>query len=234
MMTLSNVVDDLFASPVPLYFAPMPMKPKHSVGPKLQESDTEYTMMMSLPGLRPSDLQLTFEDNYLCIRGESTVGEQRYTASHQLRVPHDVDTEAARATAENGIVTIHLPKRTPATHLIPVADKADALGQGAETDYLLRFVVPGIRPSELKLSCTDGVLSVEGGSKTEGRELHVSQRKRLPEDADVGAATAAAEHGILTIRLPRRAEAKEKESAARRVPVNDKPLTQEPAQPAAA
>jgi HSP20 family protein len=89
----------------------------------------------------------------------------------------------------------------------------------------LRMEVPGLRPEDLTVDVRDGVLTVEGVRNTDAPEgyrswrrerggYRLARRVRLADGLDVDAAEAKLEHGILTIRLPKRPEVQ-----PRRIPV---------------
>ncbi|KAL1526137.1 hypothetical protein AB1Y20_014865 [Prymnesium parvum] len=168
------------------------------------ETEHEYTLSLALPGMSPADLKLAVEDGMLTISGATTAGTQKYTASHRVRLPHDADAALAKAAAENGILSITLPKRQKVTHEIKVGSSNDELPKAGDDDYVLTQPFPGVRPTEFKLVCEDDVLSIAVETNTTQHATRTLKRMRLPGDADVSAAAAAAEYGILTIIFPRR------------------------------
>ncbi|KAL1515125.1 hypothetical protein AB1Y20_004187 [Prymnesium parvum] len=109
----------------------------------------------------------------------------------------------AQAAAENGILSITLPKRPKQTHEITVASSTDELPQNDEDSYVLNHPFPGVRPSEFKVVCEDGVLSIAVETNTAHHATRSWKRMRLPVDANVPAAAAAAVNGILTIIIPK-------------------------------
>ncbi|KAL1510950.1 hypothetical protein AB1Y20_005777 [Prymnesium parvum] len=168
------------------------------------ETEHEYTLSLALPGVSPADLKLAVEDGMLTISGATTTGTQKYTASHRVRLPHDADPALAKAAAENGILSITLPKRQKVTHEIKVGSSNDELPKAGDDDYVVTHPFPGVRPTEFKLVCEDDVLSIAVETNTTQHATRTLKRMRLPVDADVSAAAAAAEYGILTIIFPRR------------------------------
>ena len=76
----------------------------------------------SLPGVNPSDLNVTIENDVLTIRGH-TAGEnerqegnylmrERHTGSfhRSLRLPDTLDVEKAQTTYDHGVLTVAFPK----------------------------------------------------------------------------------------------------------------------------
>lgn len=84
----------------------------------IQEADESYVVDITVPGVRPEDIELTLTARNLVIRGERTAPEGRYfrqermTGAFQrllnLNVP--VDREKVTAKAVDGILRITLPK----------------------------------------------------------------------------------------------------------------------------
>jgi len=85
--------------------------------------------------------------------------------------------------------------------------------------YVVKVEVPGIAPDQLAIEGNGRTLTISGtrdvaapkGGAFHRRERGAGQFSRslqLPEDLDVGAAQASCKHGVLTIRIPKREEAK--------------------------
>lgn len=87
----------------------------------VQEGDN-IVVHASLPGVNPSDLNVTIENDVLTIRGH-TAGDserqegnylmrERHTGSfhRSLRLPDTLDVEKAQTTYDQGVLTIAFPK----------------------------------------------------------------------------------------------------------------------------
>ena len=86
------------------------------------ENDDEYVVKASIPGVNPDDLEITFNDRTLTIKGQAKGDEekkdQRYhlrerwsgTFTRSITLPARIKTEAIQASSENGILTLRLPK----------------------------------------------------------------------------------------------------------------------------
>ena len=86
------------------------------------ENENEYVVKASIPGVNPDDLDITFNDRILTIKGESKGEEEKKEQRYHLRerwsgnftrsisLPSRVKTDEIRANCENGILTLHLPK----------------------------------------------------------------------------------------------------------------------------
>ncbi|MFN8485638.1 MAG: Hsp20/alpha crystallin family protein [Anaerolineae bacterium] len=92
---------------------------------------------------------------------------------------------------------------------LDVCETADA--------YLIKVDVPGVRESDLRLDFADNVLKLVGERRrpyeANSTRMHRIEREygaferrvRLPEDIDPGAVEATLEHGVLSIRIGKRA-----------------------------
>lgn len=88
------------------------------------ETENDIKVYAEMPGLTPADIQLDIENNVLTIAGEkheerkegddkSTwhLTERRYGHfSRSFVLPRDVDQDGIRASFENGILTVVIPK----------------------------------------------------------------------------------------------------------------------------
>jgi HSP20 family protein len=90
---------------------------------------------------------------------------------------------------------------------------------GDEHHVVVRMEVPGVAAEAIEIKTQGRTLTVSGKrelSIPEGASLHRCERGRgefsrsieLPADLDLGRAEATCKHGLLTIRIPRREEAK--------------------------
>lgn len=86
------------------------------------ETEDDFVVKASLPGINPDDLEITYNNNVLTIKGEvkeeKDVDEQRYhlrerrygSFSRSISLPTTVKPEAIEASYEAGVLTLHLPK----------------------------------------------------------------------------------------------------------------------------
>jgi len=84
------------------------------------ETDKEYRVTAELPGLEEKDIDLTFQDGVLTLKGEKKVEHEGEGALHSERfygcfqrslpVGSDVDESKVNASFRNGVLTIVLPK----------------------------------------------------------------------------------------------------------------------------
>lgn len=88
----------------------------------MYETDDSLVVSAAVPGLKPEDVDITISGNTLSIKGEFQAEEEgergnvhfqerRYGKFQRtVTLPSAVDTEAADATFENGVVKVTLPK----------------------------------------------------------------------------------------------------------------------------
>ena len=120
MMTLRSTLDRLFEEPLALSRAFTPAR--WSLALDIAETDEEYIVKASIPGVKPEDLDITLSDNVLTIQGEFKREDEVEEAKYHLRerlsgrfsrsvtLPTAVNADAVDAVYENGVLTLHLPK----------------------------------------------------------------------------------------------------------------------------
>lgn len=89
----------------------------------LSETDDAYLIEVDVPGLKQDDIQLEVEGEIVTIKGERKEdveqNEDRYhrverhygAFRRSIRIPGVFDSDAAKATFENGVLSVTLPKR---------------------------------------------------------------------------------------------------------------------------
>jgi HSP20 family protein len=86
------------------------------------ENENEYVVKASLPGINPDDLEITYTNNTLTIKGELHeekeleearyhMRERRYGAfARSITLPAGVESDRIEANYEAGVLRLHLPK----------------------------------------------------------------------------------------------------------------------------
>jgi HSP20 family protein len=114
----------------------------------LSETDNEFVIKASLPGVKPEEVQVTVKGDTLTIRGETKAEEEKKGQHWYLRerrfgafqrsvsLGSPVDADRATAHHEHGVLTLTLPKVEEARpKQIKVGSGAKVTdGQGAEKD----------------------------------------------------------------------------------------------------
>lgn len=89
------------------------------------ENDNEFVVKADVAGIDPDNIEITYTDNNLSIKGEIEtereeegeegryhLRERRYgTFSRTISMPGTVDVESIQAETKNGVLKIHLPKK---------------------------------------------------------------------------------------------------------------------------
>jgi len=108
----------------------------------ISETEDEYVVEASLPGIKPEDVQITVHGDTLTIRGETKAEEEKKGQAWHLRerrfgsfqrsvaLATPVDSDKAQAHFENGVLTLRLPKAEQAKpRQIKVGGAASGQGQ---------------------------------------------------------------------------------------------------------
>ncbi|MBI4319851.1 MAG: Hsp20/alpha crystallin family protein [Chloroflexi bacterium] len=122
MMSLHGAMDRLFEQSFvwPRFW----IHPSESLYVPLDvyQTDDAVTVKAALPGVRPEDIDVTFQSGCLTIKGETRYDEEakredyyfqerRYGSfCRQIELPATVAPEKAEAVFENGVLTLTLPK----------------------------------------------------------------------------------------------------------------------------
>jgi len=121
MMTLRSAMDRLFDS---AYIGPnLVWQPEGlSLAVDVIENTDEFVVKASLPGINPDDLEVSYNNNVLTIKGEVKeeidteetrfhLRERRFGSfSRSFSLPSHVNADEIKATYEQGILTLTLPK----------------------------------------------------------------------------------------------------------------------------
>lgn len=92
--------------------------------------------------------------------------------------------------------------------------------------YLVRLEAPGVEPDQFGVEANGRTLTISGNRASkavEGMSFHRREREcgsfsrslQLPEDVDTSGAEASYKHGVLTVRVPKRAEARPRQITVR-------------------
>merc|ERR1719198_1523171 len=192
---------------------------------RVRETEDTYTVTASLPGVKAADVALDLKGSVLTL-----AAEQRKTSSgttlkyHQtLNLPVDASADQATATHEDGLLTVTVPKAADKSIPIsPITTDAEAEQADEQPDaYVLSIAAPGVKAADVSIKVSKaGVLTASGETKKTARRSSSLHRKvRLPAGFDVDGASATHEDGLLTIVLPKAAEAEAAEDKTVRIPL---------------
>ena len=121
MMTLRNAMDQLFNS---AFVGPDFVWQPETLGVAMDvvENPDAFIVKASLPGIKPDELEITYANNVLTIKGETKEEKETEDARYHLRerrygsiarsisLPSNVKADQIQADYEQGVLTLTLPK----------------------------------------------------------------------------------------------------------------------------
>jgi HSP20 family protein len=78
-----------------------------ALGVEISRTDDGYTVEIPVPGFRPEQIEVIFQDDLLVISGK---GERR-SFTRQLALPEETDPDGISANCDYGMLTLTLPRR---------------------------------------------------------------------------------------------------------------------------
>jgi HSP20 family protein len=84
----------------------------------VREEDAAYVISAVVPGMKAEDISIQILEDVVTLEGARQVEQDGYlmrelpygTFRRSLRLPVEVDGEAAEASVENGVLTLRIPK----------------------------------------------------------------------------------------------------------------------------
>jgi HSP20 family protein len=83
---------------------------------ELFETGDGYAVRLELPGVSKDKIDVQVDQDVLTIKvseksGDAEGSDQQYSRyERSIRLPREVDASAIKASSENGLLTVHLPK----------------------------------------------------------------------------------------------------------------------------
>jgi HSP20 family protein len=120
MLNLRRTVDRLFDNVAPDRDWAQPTL--WGLAVDMVENKDGFVVKASIPGINPDDLDVSYSDDTLTIKGEikedSTVKEDQYhlrerrygSFMRSITLPTKIKGDAIEASYQNGVLTLHLPK----------------------------------------------------------------------------------------------------------------------------
>jgi HSP20 family protein len=117
-----NWMDRFFEDPFFDLQAPWETTSDLGLALDVSETEDEYLVKASVPGIDPDDLDISITNNMLTIQGEKKAEEEREGEQYHIRerrygrftrtisLPSAVNEEAIEANYEDGVLTLHMPK----------------------------------------------------------------------------------------------------------------------------
>ncbi len=118
--TMRNMMDRLFDRTLETQGWSQPMS--WDLALDVAENQDGFLVKASIPGINPGDLEITYTDNVLTIKGQTQedkeinedqyhLRERRYgTFSRSVTLPSKVKSDAIEASYDAGVLTLKLPK----------------------------------------------------------------------------------------------------------------------------
>jgi len=99
----------------------MPERLMHTLPLDIRQSDDAFEIVASVPGFTPEDVDITFDENVLTIRGTHREDEimkgtyvrrerQPHSVYRQVGLPAEVKTDEITAGFDNGVLTVTVPR----------------------------------------------------------------------------------------------------------------------------
>jgi HSP20 family protein len=122
--TQRNLIDTLFGDDF-FNFGSTAVIDDYSVRTNVSTTDEEYRIDVVAPGLSKEDLTVKVENDQLCISydNENTDKTERVyyrSFSRVWKLPTDVAATSVRADYKQGILSVFVPRETPATTSITI------------------------------------------------------------------------------------------------------------------
>ncbi len=108
----------------PLHGDPLPSR----IAVEVSENEQAYTVQAELPGVNKDDIHIDIDGNVVTMRaeikqedrkteGDKVLRSERYygAVSRSFQLPMEIDSGAAKAKYENGILHVTLPKKIVST-----------------------------------------------------------------------------------------------------------------------
>ena len=122
--TQRNLIDTLFGDDF-FNFGSTAVIDDYSVRTNVSTTDEEYRIDVVAPGLSKEDLTVKVENDQLCISydNKNTDKTERVhyrSFSRAWKLPTDADGSTVRADYKQGILSVFVPRETPATTSITI------------------------------------------------------------------------------------------------------------------
>ncbi|MDR3487501.1 MAG: Hsp20/alpha crystallin family protein [Bradyrhizobium sp.] len=129
LQTEVNRAFDDFLRMMPVPFAGLPrafLVDGQAIRADVVEDDKEIRVTAELPGLDDRDIDIRIGDGMLTISGEKKIDREANEQGYVLRersfgriertlpLPDGIDADRAQATFKNGVLTVTIPKTSPA------------------------------------------------------------------------------------------------------------------------
>jgi HSP20 family protein len=176
-----------------------------SIDAHANESDSQFTLTMDLPGVKSDMLTVQVADGLLTVSADRPTANGSVVAYRQSYAVDEntVDVGEVKASLADGVLTLTLPKKEEAKPIeVPVMERAAAPGTTAE-DLRITFDVPGFNAADIKVVVHNGMLTIKGEHK-KGNSISRIQRTIMLDrhSSDLAQSKAYLAHGVMTFTAP--------------------------------
>lgn len=123
----------------------MPERLVHTLPLDIRQSDDAFEIEASVPGFKPEEVDITFDENVLTIRGTkhedevmrgAYVRRERnvYSVYRQVGLPTEVKADEITASFDNGVLTVTVPRaqRAQPKRIPIIAEHPKLIESGAD------------------------------------------------------------------------------------------------------
>ena len=119
MLTMRRAMDRLMES---TFSEDLSGTPEWGLALDVIEDEDSYQVKASVPGVKPEDIEITYNKGVLTIKGEVKDDSEKTTGQYHLRerrfgsfarsisLPSTVEADAIQASYQEGVLTLSLPK----------------------------------------------------------------------------------------------------------------------------
>jgi HSP20 family molecular chaperone IbpA len=105
-------------------FAHSPLTLASSPDIDLKQTDNQIQVVLSTPGLKPEDVNVSLQGNKLVIEGhhkeQSANGMREETFMRTMDVPYDIDLSRVRKQSDHGVLKVTVPRSVLSSADLPI------------------------------------------------------------------------------------------------------------------
>jgi len=170
------------------------------------ESDSSFTLLVDVPGVKKGDLQIEVEDDVLSVYAERKSGDT-VTAKYQQRFVIDdrkVNLDQVQGNLTDGVLTVSIPKKeAPKPLEVVVANTYPPEETEDCKDMRFGLDVPGVKSGDLTIQFHDGKLHIEGERKKGTSAIQIRRTLSIDDKKiDTAGLQAFLADGVLTVKAP--------------------------------